>query len=298
MSKYSGIVAEAANDSIVATGGLDKQGLTGAYRGLVWTKEGFSFPSITAAKDIDTWNTAIAAGNIIPIGDGEFTDQSTDATFYERAALNIRIKQTNKIKALQFEYAVNACTRAELEKMEGKSGRVFTISENSILEGVYNDDGTVQGKPLSSIDVDDVEPTEDAPVKTTTVTMTFSDPKGDIRNPFQSSIDFGVQDLDQVFSVAPTVANEASNGSALSADITLVDALGNTALTGAVLADFYAEDEDGNELTIASVTETGSTGVYAISITTALTKAYVSFDGIRSIGGVLTYLGPTLVTTA
>lgn len=298
MSKYSGIVAEAANDSIVATGGLDKQGLTGAYRGLVWTKEGFSFPSITAAKDIDTWNTAIAAGNIIPIGDGEFTDQSTDATFYERAALNIRIKQTNKIKALQFEYAVNACTRAELEKMEGKSGRVFTISENSILEGVYNDDGTVQGKPLSSIDVDDVEPTEDAPVKTTTVTMTFSDPKGDIRNPFQSSIDFGVQDLDQVFSVAPTVANEASNGSALSADITLVDALGNTALTGAVLADFSAEDEDGNALTIASVTETGSTGVYAISITTALTKAYVSFNGIRSIGGVLTYLGPTLVTTA
>lgn len=298
MSKYSGIVAEAANDSIVATGGLDKQGLTGAYRGLVWTKEGFSFASITAAKDIDTWNTAIAAGNIIPIGDGEFTDQSTDATFYERAALNIRIKQTNKIKALQFEYAVNACTRAELEKMEGKSGRVFTISENSILEGVYNDDGTVQGKPLSSIDVDDVEPTEDAPVKTTTVTMTFSDPKGDIRNPFQEPIDFGVTDLDQVFSVAPTIANEASNGSALSADITLVDALGNTALTGAVLADFSAEDEDGNALTIASVSETGSTGVYAISITTALTKAYVSFNGIRSIGGVLTYLGPTLVTTA
>ena len=298
MSKYVGIVAEGANDSIVASGGLDKQGLTGAYRGLAWTKEGFSFASKTAAKDIDTWNTAIAAGNIIPIGNGEFTDQSTDATFYERAALNIRIKQTNKIKALQFEYAVNACTRAELEKMEGKSGRVFTISENGILEGIINDDGTVQGKPLSSIDVDDVEPTEDAPVKTTTVTMTFSNPKGDVRNPFQSTIDFDVEDLDQVFSVAPTVANESTNGSTLTAEFTLVDALGNTVLTGAVAADFYAEDEDGNELTVASAPETGSTGVYTVNVTTALTKAYISFDGIRSIGSVLYYLEQTLVTTS
>lgn len=298
MSKYVGIVSEAANDSIVATGGLDKQGLTGAYRGLVWTKESFSFASRTAAKDIDTWNTAIAAGNIIPIGNGEFTDQSTDATFYERAALNIRIKQTNKIKALQFEYAVNACTRAELEKMEGKSGRVFTISENSILEGIINDDGTVQGKPLSSIDVDDVEPTEDAPVKTATVNMTFSNPKGDIRNPYQETIDFDVEDLDQVFAVAPTVGSESSNGSTLTSEFTLIDALGNTVLTGAVVGDFYAEDEDGNALTIATVTEAGSTGVYTVDITTALTKAYVSFDGIRSIGSVLYYLEPTLVTTA
>lgn len=298
MGKYVQGVSEATNDAIVAMGGLDKPGLTGAYRGLAWTKASHSFAGNTAAVDEAQWNTAIAAGDVIQIGNGEFTDNSTDATFFERAALNIRIKQTPKTKVLTFEYAVNACTRAELQNMEGKAGRVFLITEKSILIGRKNDDGTVQGMPLSSIDIDDVEPTTDSPVKFVQVTMTFDDPEGDTKNPFQAQVDWDVEDLDQVFSVASVVANESSNGTTLTAEFTLTDGLANTDLDGAVSADFKAEDEDGNALTIASVTPGANPNehVYTIDITTALTRAYVSFDGIRSISSVLYYLQPTLIS--
>ncbi|BFP39496.1 hypothetical protein FGF1_03410 [Flavobacteriaceae bacterium GF1] len=295
MSKYVESVANNANTSIVATGGIDKQGLTGAYRGLIWTSSSFSFAGNTAAKDITQHNTGVAAGNVIPLGKGKFSDQSTDATFFEDAPLNIRLKQTDKIVSLQFDIALNACTEAELQKMEGKTGRVFLVTDKNFIKGRKNDDGTVQGRPLSSIDVDRIEPTDDSPVAYATITMTFDDPKGDIRNPFEALIDWDVEEMDQVFAVAQTVANVSSNGATLTAEFTLVDALGNTNLTGGAQADFKADDEDGNSLTIASVGVSSNT--YTVNITTALTKAYVSFDGIRNISGVLYYLSPTLIST-
>lgn len=300
MSKYVESVAASSNNSIVATGGIDKQGLTGAYRGLIWTDSAFSFAGNTAAKDISQHNLGVAAGTVVPLGKGKFTDQSTDATFFEDAPLNIRIKQTDKIVSLQFDIALNACTEAELQKMEGKTGRVFLITDKSFLKGRKNDDGTVQGRPLSSIDVDRIEPTDDSPVAYATVTMTLDDPKGDIRNPFEAAIDWDVEELDLVFAVAPTVSNESSNGSQITVEIELDDALGNTDLDGAVLADFKAEDVDGNALTIASVTPGANPNenVYTVVITTTETSAYVSFDGIRSINSVLYYLSPVLIQTS
>lgn len=297
MGKYIESIGGASDvNNIVATGGIDKKGLTGAYRGLIWTTSAFSMASNTVAKLKETYDTGVASGNVIPLGKGKFSDQSTDATFFEDAPLNIRIKQTEKIVSLQFDIAVNACTRAELEKMEGKTGRVFLVTDKSFILGRKNDDGTVQGKALSSIDVDDIQPTDDAPVKYTTVTMTFADAKTDVKNPFEAVIDWDVDDIDQVFAVGAEVGSESTNGSTLTAEITLIDALGNTAITGAVLGDFKAEDEDGNTLTIASVT--AASNVYTVNITTALTNAYVSFNGIRSVGGVLYYLSPTTVTTS
>lgn len=147
MSKYVESVQESANTSIVATGGLDKEGLVGPPRGLFWTTAAFSFSSNTAAKDIASVNAGIAAGTVIPIGNGKYSDQSTDATFFEDAPLNIRVKQTDKITVYQVDLAVNACTKAELQKMEGKAGRIFIITDKSYLLGRKNDDGTVQGRP-------------------------------------------------------------------------------------------------------------------------------------------------------
>lgn len=294
MSKFVEQVTEGLNDSIVASGGIDKKGLHGAYRGLIWTKESFSFPGNVTAKDIDQHNSAVQAGSLVPLGKGKFTDNSTDATFFEDAPLGIRIKQTDKIFALQFAIAVNACTEAEIQKMEGKTGRVFLVTDKSILIGRKNDDGTVQGMELSSIDIDRQEPTDDTPVAYALITMTFKNRVSDLKNPFQGLIDWDVDDIDQVFAVAPTVSNESSNGSVLSVDIALVDALANTEITGAAQADFKAEDVDGNALSIASVSVSGN--VVTVNITTALTTAYVSFDGIRSINSILYYLSKTLIS--
>lgn len=294
MSKFVELVAEGVNDDIVASGGIDKKGLHGAYRGLIWTKESFSFSGNTTAKDIDQHNSAVQAGNLVPLGKGKFTDNSTDATFFEDAPLGIRIKQTDKIFALQFAIAVNACTEAEIQKMEGKTGRVFLVTDKSVIIGRKEDDGTVKGMELSSIDIDRQEPTDDTPVPYALITMTFKNRVSDLKNPFQALIDWDVDDIDQVFAVAPTVSNESSNGTTLSVDIALVDALGNTDITGAAQADFAAEDVDGNTLTISSVTVAGN--VATVNITTALTQAYVSFNGIRDIGSVLYYLSKTLVS--
>lgn len=300
MSKYVETVAATSNTSTVATGGIDKQGLSGAYRGLIWTSDEFFFPSNTTAKDISQHNAGVAEGNVIPLGNGKFTDNSTDATFFEDAPLNIRIKQTEKITAFQFDIAVNACTEAELQKMEGKSGRVFLVTTQSFLKGRKNDDGTVQGMPLSSIDVDRIEPTDDSPVAYATVTMTFADRKGDIKNPFEAPIDWDVEELDLVFSVAPTIVSESSNGATFTAVVELTDGLANTKLTGAVLADFKAEDLHGNALTVASVSAASAPNEnrYTVAVTTAETSIYLSTDGIRSISSVLYALDQLLLKTS
>jgi hypothetical protein len=272
----------------VPSAGIKDQGLVGAYRGLIWTSGDFSFASVEAAKSIANFNAGIVAGDLISLGEGKFTDQSTAATFFTDAPLNIRLRNAQKIKTLQFDIAVNACTRAELECMDGRSGRVFLVTDYSYLIGRTNDDGTVQGMPLSSIEFDDIEPTDGTPVKYMTVTMTFSDRKGDIENPFQDLIDWGVCDLDLVFGVAGTTGNVSTNGDELTFELTALEGLGGTPIEGITAAELEVTDDNGLLLPIVSATPAAAPNahVYTVVVTTALTSVNVSTQGIVVVNGV------------
>ncbi len=300
MGKYTEACAGAsANTNILATGGIDKKGITGAYKHVFWAADSFEFASVVAAKDIANFNAAVQAGNLIYLGMGQFEDQSSEAQFFENQALNIREEQVAASKVLRMISAVCACSHAELKKLEGKEGRLFIQTSKNFLIGRLTDDGKVIGRALSSIIVNNrTVPTNDTPVEYTQIDFTFADNDGDELNPAEVLLDFIFSEVDQVYPGDGVSSGTSTNGATLSTTITITEDCSTDPLIDAVLADFKAEDEDGNALTIASVTENpADSGQYDIDITTALTKAYVSFDGIRSINSELKYVGPVLVST-
>lgn len=277
-----------ADSSNVATGGINNKGLVGYWKRAFWVADDFLFASTTALKDQSTLDAAVVAGNAIYLGEGKFEDQSTEKTFFEDADLEIKIEQTAKIQAVRFTLAVCACTASNLEKMEAKTGRVIMQTSTGYIIGRNVGDGTIQGRPVSSISVDNSIPVSETPVSYTYIDITFADAKGDLQNPYEAPVTWLFSAVEQVYDAEGTVSNVSSNGSTLIGTVAMTQGCSTAALTGWLTAQAKAVDVDGNVLTIASFVETS--GSYALGITTALTLAYVSIDGIKQIDGGLYYI--------
>lgn len=289
MSKYTEVSGAGANANIVATGGINSLGLVGAYERVFFAESSQKFTSIAGVKIQDNWDTDAVAGNLTYLGKCKFEDNSEEAQFFTDPPLNINIETTSATKVVRSILQVNACVHAELKKMDGKSGRVFFQTTNGFVVGRYEDDGDIVGRECSISVGQRSVPTTDQPVEYTTIDITLTDNDGDELNPFEAKVDWLFGEVEQVYPITGVVSNTSSGGGTVDFDLTLTQAGSNAALTGAVLADFSATDEDGNALSIASVTETGATGVYAVSVTTAGTAAYIKFNGRRTIAGATYY---------
>lgn len=297
MSKYTEVSGSGANTNVVATGGINDKGIVGAYKRVFFGESGQKFPSIAATKIQDNWDTAAVGGDLTYLGQCKFEDNSEEAQFFTDAALDINEETTAATKVVRSILQVNACVHAELKKMDGKSGRVYFQTTNSFVIGRYEDDGEVVGRACTISVSQRTVPTTEQPVEYTIIDITFTDNDGDESNPMEAKIDWLFSEVEQVYPLTATVGNESSNGSALTFELDIDKAGSNSPLTGAVLADFAATDEDGTPLTIASVTESGTSGIYTVVITTALTTAYIKFSGRREIGGSTYYLDTLIVKT-
>jgi len=299
MSKYTEACGDSAvNTTIVATGGIDKKGITGAYSELFWAADSFEFASAAALKDQANWDAGVAAGNLIYLGKGKFSDQSAEAQFFEDQALDIREETVAATKVIRSESVICACSHAEVKKMSGKTGRLFIRTKNGYVIGRSMDDGAIRGRALSQIFVGNRSvPTTETPVEYTAVDFTFSDNEGDEKNPAEVKVDFLFSEVDQVYSAVGVVSGESSNGTTLTATLGIKKDCGDEHLGGVVVGNLEAYDEDGNTLTIASLTENASD--YTINITTALTLAYVRFSGITDVAsaGVLYYMDQVRIST-
>lgn len=296
MGKYVESCGTTSTDSsVVANGGITSVQNIGYFKSLLWTSSSVA-KTATELKDIATLNALVLSGDAIFLGDGKFEDTSTEAAFFEDAELGIKIEQTAKIKSFKFTLSVCGCTSAELEKMENKQGRLFIQTSTGLIIG-RESSGNGIGWAVSSIAVDSSIPVSDTPVEYTTLDVTFSDHKGDRKNPFRIAVDYLLSEVDQVYSADGTSSAVSTSGSALDATLTVKKDCTTDALSGLVVADLKAVDVNGNVLTIATLVESGSTGVYAISITTALTVAYVTTDGIQAVSGVNYYMDSVTITT-
>lgn len=298
MSKYTEVSGAGANTNIVATGGINKLGIVGAYERVFFAESDQKFASIVASKLQDNWDTDAIAGLLTYLGKCKFEDNSEEAQFFTDQALDINVETVAATKVVRAILQVNACVHAELKKMDGKSGRVYFQTTNGYLIGRYEDDGDVVGREATIAVSQRSVPTTDQPVEYTIIDISLTDNDGDELNPFEAKIDWLFSEVEQVYPLTAVVSNETSNGTTIDFDLDIDKAGSNSPLSGAVIGDFVATDEDGNALTIASVSETGSTGVYAVSITTALDTAIIKFNGRRTISNVTYYLDSLLVKTA
>lgn len=299
MSKYTEACGQdAATLGIIAPGDVTKKGIIGHYQEAFWSADGFSFGSILAAKDQANWDAAVLAGNLVYLGKGKYSDQSAEAQFFEDNALDIREETSPATKVVRSEGVYCSCTHAEIKKMDGRGGRIFFRSSNGFLVARMNDDGSIVGRPLTSMAVANrTVPTNEQPVEYTPIDFTMSDNKGDEKNPAELKLDFLFSEVDSVFSAIAVVTNESTNGVTLSAKLAITKDCGEEFLAGIVQGDLEAFDEDGNTLVIATWTENASD--YDIEITTALTLVYVRFTGIKDVAGagVLYYLDQVRIST-
>jgi len=300
MSKYTEASGGGANAKVVATGGINDKGLVGAYKRVFFAEGDQEFASIAAAKLQNNWDTAAISGDLVYLGQCKFEDNSEEAQFYTDAALNINEETTAATKVIRTTQQVNACVHAELKKMDGKIGRVYIQTTTSFLLGRYEDDGSVVGREARISVRQRTLPTTEQPVEYTIIDITFTDNEGDELNPMEAKIDWLFSEVDQVYPLTSTIVSATSDGSAITAQVKVTKAGVNNALTGAVAADFAAENSEGSALAIASVTEgTGANvGTYTIEVTTTEDIAYVKFSSRRTISGSTYYLGSTEVATS
>ncbi len=271
----------------VAHNGGGSNGQVGIVEELIWTAEDYRIDSTTAAKDKDTLNAGIEAGNVIVIGKVKPESKNTDAAFAEDAELNEKELDTEATRATGYQSKNCACTHAELLRMNGVNGRLIERTKKGFLKLRYDEDGKLMGMLTSEFIVGlKTTPVAGTPIAYTPFDATFSDGEGDDKAPAEVKVDYSFKDLDKVERLEGEIDTVASNGTNLTFNLTLTQGCSDVAGAGAVKADMKVYGDDGTEITTFTATESGSTGVYAIDVTTALTTVYIEINGIRKIGGV------------
>ncbi len=270
------------NTSRVATNGIDTVVAIGAPAYFFWTPTGVSIASADLAYDIDTFNDLVKASNGVYLGKHKVESTGSDREVYEDTFFGIKATTTDATKTLQLSSPMCACTSAELEKMNGRSGLIWEITTTGYLLGRYNDDGTAQGFPVSNMyKAINTIATTDAPVSNTVFEIPYSDPRGDQESPFQIPVDWDFSDVDQPFSADPTLSNFVDAGSNLTFDLAINKDCSTTPLTGAVKANFKVSDANGADIDTFTVSEVS--GVYSFDVTTEESIVYVETDGIVEI---------------
>ncbi|QQO97046.1 structural protein [Cellulophaga phage Nekkels_1] len=274
------------NTSRVATNGIKARVALGAPAYFFYTPANVTISNPEAARDIDAFNTLIEAGNGISLG--KFTVESTgsEREVYEDTFFGIKVTTTDATKTLQLTAPMCSCVSAEFEKLNGRSGYIWEITTAGYLLGRMNDDGSVQGFPVSNMykAINSIAST-DTPVSNTILEIPYTDPRGDQKSPFQIPVDWNFEDCDLPFSVEAEAANFIDAGTSLTFDLSLFQDCTTTPLTGAVKADFKVTDANGAEITTFTVSE--SSGVYSFDVTTDESVVYVETNGFVRISGSL-----------
>lgn len=284
----------AASKTYIANAGINTKSLHGYWEKMVWV-DGDVRKSVAELQDKATFDALVATGDAIYIGKGKFADTSTEAAFFEDNDLEIKVEQTPRVLSVDVTSQMCPCTSAELEKLENKTGRIFIQTSTGQLQGVdYNGQGA--GLEVGSMSVNSTIPVQETPVEYTVISITFANYKYWRANPFRIDLDYGFDEIDQVESAEGVAAGATQSGGTLTDVITITKGCSTEKVNGLVIADFKATDKDGNDLVVASVSETD--GVYTIGVTTALTTAYLATDGIKEKNNILYYMNKVTLTDA
>ncbi len=280
---YSTVCDAVASGKIKGTGRSGK-GQAGAEQELFWTPSDFSFTSKSSAVSISDWNTAVAAGNAIYLGViEEFDANDTEATFYESANGNLRLKTAEAKRVRQYRLVECSCTHASLLSLDGQNGRLLIRTSRGYLKARIEDDGTVVGFKTNQFDVGLLTAATTESPSFTPIDVTFATPIDDDKDVFEDSIDFEFSQVDQVFNASLSASSITQSGT-LDFTLRINKDCSDVALSGVLESNLIVEDVNGNVL---SKTLTPSGDSYDISVTTALSSAIVYFDGVQNISSVL-----------
>lgn len=270
----------------------DGKGQAGIKKKLMWTKSSLVVPTKDEAKSLTYWNTQVAAGNAVYVGEiEELVSNNSAATFYESPNGNTRVKDVDSKRIYQFKLVECACTHAQLMAMDGANGRLFFETSLGYIQGKDSGDGAI-GQLTSQFEIDILtEAISGTPVAYSVIDVTMASPKDDDANPFDGSIDWTFETLDEVnFAEIELVGAAVATATDYSFTISIGNGCKDLSLANVLAGMLKGEDPAGNVLPVASV---GANGVNAehydvvLTTTSSLASVKISLDGIQTINSLL-----------
>ena len=261
--------------------GSNNECLESVMVSFVLAKETFKFASVAAMKDVANWNTAIQNRDIAVFPEVyELTPNNADATFYE--SRNFRKRTQKATKITDVELYLGYCSHKALKSYESSEyNRIFEITEDGDILGVYADDGVgVQGQKLKNFDVGiRTQATVDKPPYTP-VSITYQDHEEVEKGAVLITPDFNpIDDLDGIFGVNITQSGAGSD--------TLITFTAFVGCSDDVITDLESNltlvEADGTTDQGATIAHVGN-GTYTATGTTFV-------DGFITTGGVVTING-------
>jgi len=278
--KSCGGVSE--DTSRVATSGINTVVAEGAPAYFFWTPTGVELDSMEAPQDIDSFNDLVKESKGVFLGKHTVESTGSDREVYEDTFFGLKVTTTSATKTLQLTAPMCACTSAELEKMQGRSGLIWEITTLGFLKGRVNSNGKPQGFPVANMykAINSIA-TTDTPVSNTILELPYSDPRGDQKAPYSVPVDWDFSEVDQPMSVEAVVSGYSTDGSNLLFDLDLTKDCSDAVLTGGVKASFSITDANGAEITDFTVSEVD--GKYSFNVVTGESTVNVETDGIVEI---------------
>ena len=268
----------------VGTGATD-QCLEAVTVLLVLAKTDFRFDSLADFKDKTKWDAGILAGNLVPLFElYDLAPANTDATFYENR--NFKKRTAKALKIMTAESYVGVCSQAALKSYHNSSDytRVFEVTEDGDVMGVYDTDGVkVKGQLISDFNVGIRNPATTEKPPFTIITVSYADYEEFEDGAVIASPDFDpVMDLEGVFNVSFTQTGATPSETSIVVNAT-VGCKGEILTGAAAEIKLYAPD---GTVTDGVAAETAATGLYTITGTGFVTGSIVMIDGIKAVGDI------------
>lgn len=272
------IINEAGGSlKVLKNTGVSEQKYESAVKTYVLAKEGFSFASADAIKDIANWNTAKANKDIVPLYE---VDLAPEANSVEPTIANKRfrdVKTKDGVKGVTYTHELSPESHSAIESFDQNTvyTRVFRVtSENEVL-CESQADGTVKGEPLSSLIVGNREDATDENPPQTKVMLKFKKYDMSIVKPSFDASEFeGIYDVVLALSSASATSIKFSAKS-WGEDVT------NLASSNVVL-----KDTGGSVHASSFVAYDSDTGLYELTGTAFANDFTLDIDGVQVVGTV------------
>lgn len=230
------------------------------------------------------WEAAIIAKTVIPFPRvQEIEPQDVEAAYFESAAGSTFLVK-EEVRKTMFQFIENIVVHSGMKSYANRSWNIWYYTEKGYLRCHTKGVDSYEGLKASRFYVN------------AQTTQNFSDPSHTPIIIEQNDVDdwdkefaviqpeFDMKELEGVFQVDLVVNSASTTGTVLTINITTTVKGSNAVLSGLVVANIEWKDESGVVVTVDSVVETGSTGVYVVTVTDNATNGTIGLDSVITIG--------------
>ncbi|WP_299129375.1 hypothetical protein [uncultured Winogradskyella sp.] len=231
--------------------GADKQCLTKPTVGYALAKSSQAFADAAAFRSKTAWDTAKQAEDVIImylIDTSELAN--VDPSYYEGRISKIETKEGRK--GLRVKHLLGYCSHgALLSYKESEYNYIYEFTEDGLVKGIEQTDGTIKGQELSNFLVGIAqEPVIEGDPQHCFVEMIYADPNEMSNNGAEVKPDFNVLKYKGVYPATLTVVGSPS---ATELVVRATYGCDGKPLTGLTLSDFVLKNGSGTAQTPDSV---------------------------------------------